>query len=447
DGPGGGTRSTPPSEKTSDPPTPAPNGRSWPADAIERWPVARLVPYARNARTHSPAQVAEIAGSIREWGWTTPALIDETGGIIAGHGRVLAAHKLGITEIPVMIARGWSQAQKQAYTLADNKLMLNGSWDLEKLRVELTDLRNQAVDLATLGFGEHEVNDLLGHRGGLTDPNAVPELPVNPIARIGDIWLLGRHRLVCGDCTRIEAIDAALNGTKPHLCLTDPPYGLESTVSKKNKYVLSNDSPERLHQLIAEFLPLARNVAPLVVLTPGNGNQRLYPTPTWTMAWCTPAGIGRGPWGFCCWQPIMCFGKDPKLAMRKGCRPDATVTDDWVEHPETVIYADAIIHTERAPRTAHPCAKPINFWSWLLERVSERGQLIFDPFIGSGTTTIAAEMTGRVCHAIEISPAYCDVTIQRWQAFTGQPATRLSDGETYASVSNGRTSTKADRAA
>jgi hypothetical protein len=406
----------------------------WPADTVERRPLGGLLPYARNARTHSDEQIAQIAASMREWGWTNPLLVDEEGTLIAGHGRVLAAGRLGWKDGPVMVARGWTKAQKDAYRLADNKLSLNAGWDMEKLRVELTDLRAQAVDLTTLGFGQSELDHLLeGNRRGLTDPDAVPELPMEPVTRSGDIWALGRHRLVCGDCTRGDTVEAALEGAKPNLCLTDPPYGIEATTSKKNKYALSNDSRERLYQLIAEFLPLARRAAGLVVLTPGNSNQRLYPAPNWMMAWCTPAGIGRGPWGFCCWQPILCFGKDPKLAQRKGSHPDATVTDEAIEHPETVIYADAVVHTEAAPRTGHPCAKPTKFWSWLLERVSERGQIVFDPFIGSGTTMIVAEMTGRDCRAIEINPAYCDVTIQRWQGYTGSPAMRLSDGKPYSS--------------
>jgi DNA modification methylase len=219
------------------------------------------------------------------------------------------------------------------------------------------------------------------------------------------------HRLLCGDSTVATDVARALRGNAS-LCLTDPPYGLGGTSSVKNDYVEYEDSRDNIVRLIEGFLPLAQSAAPVVALTPGNGNQRLYPHPTWTMAWFTPAGVGRGPWGFCCWQPILCFGKDPKLARGQGCHPDA------------------IVHTEAGEKNGHPCAKPIKLWCWLVERASKAGDLIFDPFSGSGTTIIAAEMTGRVCDAIEVSPAYVDIAVTRWQRFTGRCAALAGDGRT-----------------
>jgi len=181
---------------------------SWPADAVERWPLDRLIPYARNARIHSEAQIAQIAASIKEWGWTNPILVDEGSNIIAGHGRVLAARQLGLADAPVMVARGWSKAQKQAYILADNKLALNAGWDDALLRVELADLREMGFDLALTGFGEDELARL-SPNGGLTDPDETPEAPAHPITVPGDVWLLGRHRLVCGDSTDAESAATA----------------------------------------------------------------------------------------------------------------------------------------------------------------------------------------------------------------------------------------------
>lgn len=216
----------------------------------------------------------------------------------------------------------------------------------------------------------------------------------------------GGHRLMCGDSTKPQHVETLMSGRKAALCLTDPPYGLGDTVSSKNDYDAYDDTDAALKALIAGFLPLAQGVAAVVVLTPGNGNQGKYPPRTWEMAWFIPAGVGRGPWGYCCWQPILCFGKDPKLANRKGCHPDA------------------IVHTEAAEKNGHPCAKPIKFWSWLVERTSEPGDLIYEPFSGSGTTLIACEATGRVCHAIELSPAYVDLGVRRWELFTGQTAVR-----------------------
>src|SRR5580692_469835 len=198
----------------------------WPADKVERRAVATLIPYARNARTHSPEQVDQIAASIREWGWTVPVLVDEQGGIIAGHGRVLAAHKLAIAQVPVMVAAGWSEAQKRAYVLADNKLALNAGWDDAMLRVEIDDLQG-GFDLGLIGFSADEIAALtFDKNAGLTDPDEAPEAPAIPVSDLGDIWLLGKHRLVCGDCTDPLVVDKALNGVKPHLMASDPPYGV-----------------------------------------------------------------------------------------------------------------------------------------------------------------------------------------------------------------------------
>ena len=218
------------------------------------------------------------------------------------------------------------------------------------------------------------------------------------------------HRLLCGDSTIAVDVALALGTAEPTLCLTDPPYGIGDTQSTKNEFVSHDDTAANLDRLIAGFLPLARDACGLVVLTPGNVNQRRYPAPTWTMAWFTPAGSGSGPWGFCCWQPVMCFGKDPKLAKGKGRAPDA------------------IVHTETSEKNGHPCPKPIKFWSWLVERTSEPGAVIYDPFSGSGTTIIAAEATGRRACAIEIAPEYADIAVRRWQNYTGREAVRESDG-------------------
>src|SRR5215213_4406635 len=203
-------------------------GTPWPADKVERWPVERLIPYARNARTHSPAQVDQIAASIKEWGWTTPVLVGDDSTIIAGHGRVLAARKLRITDVPVMVAIGWTEAQKKAYAIADNKLTLNGGWDDELLGLELGELEVLGFDLDLIGFSEAERLALASQgNAGLTDPDDVPELPEEPVSVSGDVWLLGRHRLLCGDSTSAADVQKVLGAVKPHLMVTDPPYGVD----------------------------------------------------------------------------------------------------------------------------------------------------------------------------------------------------------------------------
>src|SRR5688500_11938461 len=194
---------------------------------VEYRPVGALIPYARNARTHSDAQVAQIAASIREFGFTNPILVDGEDGIIAGHGRLMAARKLGMTDVPVIELAGMSEAQKRAYVIADNRLALNAGWDTELLALEFSDLGSLGFDLSLTGFGEEEIAGLLASGNpGLTDPDDIPDLPEEPVSRPGDLWLLGRHRLLCGDSTGPEDVERLLGGVKPHLMVTDPPYGV-----------------------------------------------------------------------------------------------------------------------------------------------------------------------------------------------------------------------------
>jgi len=206
-----------------------------PAEKIEKWAIEKLIPYARNARTHSDEQVGQIAASIREWGWTTPVLVDEDGGIIAGHGRTMAAKRLGMCEVPVMVARGWSDAKKRAYVLADNKLALNAGWDDSMLALELKELGETGFDLDLTGFSLNEINALtpLEVEPGLTDEDAVPEAPEEPTTRLGDVWILGQHRLMCGDSTSIDAVEKLMDGQKTDMVYTDPPYGI--SIVKGNK--------------------------------------------------------------------------------------------------------------------------------------------------------------------------------------------------------------------
>ena len=201
---------------------------TWPADKVERRPIKALIPAARNARTHTDAQVDQIAASIKEWGWTMPVLVTDQGTIIAGHGRVRAAQKLGLKDVPVMIATGWTKAQIQAYALADNKLALNAGWDEALLSIEIGELQEIGFDIGLIGFSDAEIAGLaIGEMTGLTDPDEVPEVPVEPVSRPGDLWVLGRHRLLCGDSTAAKDVKAVLGDVRPHLMATDPPYGVE----------------------------------------------------------------------------------------------------------------------------------------------------------------------------------------------------------------------------
>jgi hypothetical protein len=210
--------------------------KNWPADRAERRKVASLAPYARNSRTHSDEQVAQIAASIKEWGFTNPVLIEPDGGIIAGHGRVMAAQRLGLDEVPCVIADDWTVAQKRAYVIADNKLALNAGWDNELLAVEFGEIAELGFDLDLTGFSAEELAGLFGQSSeGLTDPDDVPEPPAEPITVLGDVYLLGKHRLVCGDSTDALVIEKALDGNLPDLVYTDPPYGINVKGMRDNR--------------------------------------------------------------------------------------------------------------------------------------------------------------------------------------------------------------------
>jgi DNA modification methylase len=409
----------------------------WPADKVERWPLDRLIPYARNARTHDDAQVAQIAASIREWGWTTPVLVDEKGTIIAGHGRVLAARQLGLREAPVMVARGWSEAQCRAYVLADNKLAENAGWDKQVLMLEVADLNTLGFDLSLVGFSDRELTSFsVAQHQGLTDPDDIPDPPVDPVSRAGDVWLLGTHRLVCGDCTDAAAVSAALAGIVPHLMVTDPPYGVNYDPGWRGRSGLSDGSTLARGEVLNDNRADWREAW---LLFPGDvayvWHSALHAGTVATsleaagfvirsqIIWDkTRLVISRGDYH---WRHEPAW-----YAVRKG------KTGHWAgDRKQTTIWE--IPHAKS--ETGHGTEKPVACMQRPIENNSSIGQAIYDPFCGSGTTIIAAEIIGRVCHGIELSPVYVDVAIKRWQAFTGQVATLQATQETFAGLSASRT--------
>lgn len=367
-------------------------------------PLNQLTGYARNPRKNQHV-IPRMVSSIKEFGFAIPVLVKPDYEIIDGHLRALAARELQMAEVPVIVADGWSEAQVKAFRLLANRSANWAEWDDDLLRLELEELKGLDFDLSLTGFDPPELADLIDPFSD-SDETTLDEEGEELIDRAeqlqekwrvetGDLWQCGRHRLICGDSTEPSVLDRLCGSDAVRVVLTDPPYGLADTVSPKNDYDRYVDSRENLIQLIARFMPLALKRFDLIVLTPGNGNVFRYPEPTWTMAWFTPAGVGRGPWGFCCWQPILCYGKDPKLAAGQGCHPDALVL------------------TESSEKLGHPCSKPIGFWSWLMERISETEQVIVDPFAGSGTTLVAAERLGRTAFCVELSPAYCAIVLER----------------------------------
>lgn len=422
-------RSRPVAEK---PAPAAKSGPAWPADSVERRPLASLIPYARNARTHSDEQVAQIAASMREWGWTNPVLVDEDGGIIAGHGRVLAARSLGYSEVPVMVARGWTEAQRRAYVLADNQLALNAGWNPELLSVELKGLAELGVDLDLLGFPDL-IMLMADKTEGLTDPDDVPETPADPVTRLGDVWVMGRHRIVCGDCTDPLVVDKALAGVKPHLMVTDPPYGVEYDASWRNSLdkvkrslgAVDNDDRADWRDAWALFPGDVAYVwhsgtkAHVVAdsLTTSGFDIRSQ------IIWAKPHfAISRGhyhPQHEPCWYAVRGTGH------WSGSRKEGTV---WQIGNGT--FQGGKTKAEDG-KTGHSTQKPVECMKRPIENNSSAGQAVYEPFSGSGTTIIAGEMTGRSIHAIELNPAYVDVAVMRWQEFTGEQAKLESDGQNF----------------
>jgi DNA modification methylase len=406
----------------------------WPADSVERWSIERLVPYARNARTHNEAQVAQLAASIREWGWTMPVLADEDGMIIAGHGRVLAAQKLGIAEVPVMVARGWNDTQKRAYVLADNKLALNAGWDAEMLGLELIDLQGLGTDLSLIGFTEDEAAAFMASKTeGLTDPDETPEPPVAPVSVLGDVWVLGRHRLACGDCTDADVVERVLSGVKPHLMVTDPPYGVDYDPSWRAKAGVNNNKRKLgtvknddradwreawgLFQGDVAYVWHGALHASAVAESLESCGFQIRAQIVWAK---DRFALGRGHYH---WQHEPCWYASRGTGHWHGDRSQSTVWN---------------IKAREDGGHGHGTQKPVECMKRPIENNSSPGQAVYEPFSGSGSTIIAAEMTGRVCHAIELAPEYVDLAVQRWQKFTGEHAHHAETGRSFAEMTDER---------
>lgn len=397
--------------------------------------VDTIIPFSQNARTHSDEQVAQLAGAIREFGFTAPLLIDENSNLIAGHGRLLAARKLGMTQVPAITVTGMDERKRRALVLADNKLAMNAGWDESILANELADL---AADFGELiGFSDDELAALLVQETeGLTDEDAVPDVPENPVTVEGDVWVMGKHRIVCGSSTDADTVAKVLGDVKPHLMVTDPPYGVEYSAGWRNDAKradgttigasaigkVENDDNADWSEAWALF---PGDVA-YVWCAPGPLNVSVHDSlvgsgfiPRMQIIWAkSQLVIGRGHYHA---QHESCW-----YAVKKG------KTGHWHgDRKQTTIWQ---IAKPQKSETGHSTQKPIECMRKPIENNSSPGQAVYEPFSGSGTTIIAAEQTGRACYAIELNPAYVDVAINRWQDFTGEQATLESTGQTYAEV-------------
>ncbi|MDO5604509.1 MAG: site-specific DNA-methyltransferase [Paracoccus sp. (in: a-proteobacteria)] len=406
---------------------------------IEMMPPARLVPYARNARTHSDAQIAQIAASIREFGFTNPILIGGDDIIIAGHGRLMAAQQLGLSEVPVIVLEHLSEAQRRALVIADNKLAENAGWDEELLRLELSTLQDDFYfDLDVIGFSDAELEALLV--GEPIETNAdgeddVPDTPADPISRPGDLWIMGRHRLICGDSTVATDVDRALGGITPHLMVTDPPYGVAYDPAWRNKAgasatrrtgkVLNDDRADWREAWalfpgdIAYVWHGALHAATVAESLEVNGFAIRS-----QIIWAKDRLIlSRGDYH---WQHEPCW-----YAVRK------TGKGSWSgDRKQTTLWR--IANRDQDAETVHGTQKPVECMRRPMLNNSSPGQAIYEPFMGSGTTLIAAESCGRVCLGVELNPSYVDVAVERWQQFTGEAAVLDGDGRTFDEIRGAR---------
>ena len=388
----------------------------WPADKVERRPISELIPYARNSRTHSDAQVAQIAASIREWGWTMPILVDENGNVIAGHGRIMAAQKLGIADVPCMTATGWSEAKRRAYVIADNKLALNAGWDYEMLRVEFGELRDLDFDLSLTGFDDSEIDALFPTEiaQGLTDEDAVPDVPEQPVTVEGDVWLLGRHRLMCGDSTSIDAVERLMDGGKADMVFTDPPYNIDYQGVKDKRDKIKNDkmSDEDFVDFLRQSLM---------------GCETMYVCCSWQYAHLfkqAMTDLARAPKAMIVWNKV-----NPAQHLYKYFKQHEIIFYYGDFGGQKTLRGD-VWEMKRQRNTVHPTMKPVELIDMAMVDQPDKA-VVYDAFGGSGSTLISCEKNYRDCRMMELDPKYCDVIIKRWQDFTGQQATLEATGQTY----------------
>lgn len=423
-------------------------------------PISDLIPFARNSRTHSDAQIAQIAASIREFGWTNPLLIDEAGGIIAGHGRLLAARKLGLVDVPCIVLDGLTDAQKRALVIADNKLALNAGWDAELLSSEIAGLGEDGFDLSLLGFNEDELAALLVDKTeGLTDPDDIPEAPAEPVTVLGDVWLLGKHRLMCGDSTSVEAVDKLMAGQSADICFTSPPY------AQQREYKQEISDWDALMDGVFGVLPVKDGAQVLVNLglvheagrvnsywdkwlgfmdasgwplfgwyvwdkgfgLPGNWNGRLAPAHEFIFHFSKGGNKPANKW----------VDKKPESIKRnRTCIRRADGTMSGVSSPESGLQKTKIMDSviritpQMGKSVAHPALFPVALCDAMYKSYAKAGDWAYEPFSGGGTSIIACEAFGMNCAAMEIAPAYVDVAVIRWQEFTGLQA-KHEDGRLF----------------
>ena len=407
--------------------------------------VDDLIPYALNSRTHSDAQVAQIAASIREFGFTNPVLVDDANNLIAGHGRLLAARKLKMDQVPAIVVTGLDDRKRRALLINDNKLALNAGWDEDALRVELEDLSGDYGKL--MGFSEDELVALLQNAvstDGLTDEDAVPDVPAVPVTVLGDVWLLGRHRLMCGDSTSIDAVERLMDGQKADMVFTDPPYGMaygggraagstpKGALVKAHGMIKGDDlKGDDLIGMIRDAVGSA-----IAVCKSGAAKYVCFPWRTYSEFESALDQIGMTVSACIVWDK-----KSIGLG-NSNYRPQHEFIfyskgDSW--HGDKA-QSDVWYNSRGATgEYVHPTQKPVELVEKAIKNSSKGQDVVIDVFGGSGSTLIACEKTARDCRMMELDPKYCDVIIKRWQNFTGQTATLEATGQPFAETEGERT--------
>lgn len=406
---------------------------SWLADKIQQWPVTKLIPYARNARTHSEEQVAQIAASIAEFGFTNPILIGSDGVIVAGHGRLAAAQKLAMALVPVVVLEHLSATQRRALVIADNRIAENAGWDDAMLRVELDSLRDDDFDLSLTGFDADALADLFeGEEGdtGQTGDDEVPESQEAVVSRPGDVWLLGGHRLLCGDSTDAQCYAKLLGGDHVDMVFMDPPYNVDYANSAKDK-MRGKDRPILNDNLGAGFYDfLLAALTPTVERCDGAIYIAMSSSELDVLQKAFRDAGGK-------WSTFIIWAKNTFTMGRSDYqRQYEPILYGWAEGGKHHWCGDrdqSDVWQIKKPHKndLHPTMKPVELVERAIRNSSRPGNSVMDPFGGSGTTMIAAEKTGRIARLIEMDPKYVDVIVRRWQDWTGKAATLEASGVAF----------------
>ena len=404
---------------------------------VVTWPVEKLIPYARNARTHSAEQVAQVAASIAEFGWTNPILAGADGIVIAGHARLLAARKLGMTEVPVIVLDHLTESQRRALVLADNRLALNAGWDEEMLRVEMAALDDDGFNLEVVGFTDEEIADLLRDpeevHAGNTDDDAVPETPETAITVPGDTWLLGQHRLLCGDSVQMESVEKVLAGGLADMVFCDPPYNVNYGATMKDKLrgkarKIANDD---LGQDFEQFLRDA--CVNILAVTKGAIYVCMSSSELHTLQKAFREAGGH-------WSTFVIWAKNTftmgRSDYQRQYEPILYGWKDGTQHFWCGARDQGDVWFIKKPQVndLHPTMKPVELVERAVRNSSKDRDTVLDPFGGAGTTLIACEKTGRQARVIELEPKYCDVICRRFMDFSGKAATLEADGRAFADV-------------